>query len=57
MGEEYSAYNLVLALETGWLCEERVIGNQFERLKKSAGLPDVVFRSLRHRNNFKQKTP
>ena len=30
---------------------------EFERLKKSAGLPDVVFRSLRHRNNFKQKTP
>ena len=24
------------------------LGNQFERLKKSAGLPDVVFHSLRH---------
>lgn len=41
-------YNLVLALETGWPCEDRVIGNQFDRLKKSAGLPDVVFHSLRH---------
>ena len=29
-------------------CEDRIIGNQFERLKKSAGLPNVVFHSLRH---------
>lgn len=48
MGEEYCDYNLVLALETGRPCEDRVIGNQFERLKKSAGLPNVVFHSLRH---------
>lgn len=48
MGEEYNDFNLVLALETGRPCEDRVIGNQFERLKKSAGLPDVVFHSLRH---------
>lgn len=48
MGDEYVDYNLVLALETGRPCEDRVIGNQFERLKKSAGLPDVVFHSLRH---------
>ena len=48
MGDEYADYNLVLALETGRPCEDRVIGNQFERLKKSAGLPDVVFHSLRH---------
>lgn len=48
MGDEYTDYNLVLALETGRPCEDRVIGNQFERLKKSAGLPDVVFHSLRH---------
>ena len=48
MGEEYMDYNLVLALETGRPCEDRVIGNQFERLKKSADLPDVVFHSLRH---------
>ena len=48
MGEEYMDYNLVLALETGRPCEDRVIGNAFERLKKSAGLPNVVFHSLRH---------
>lgn len=48
MGDEYVDYNLVLALETDRPCEDRVIGNQFERLKKSAGLPDVVFHSLRH---------
>lgn len=48
MGEEYTDYNLVLALKTGRPCEDRVIGNQFARLKKSAGLPDVVFHSLRH---------
>lgn len=48
MGDEYSDYNLVLALETGRPCEDRVIGNQFERLKKSANLPNVVFHSLRH---------
>lgn len=48
MGKEYTDFNLVLALETGRPCEDRVIGNQFARLKKSAGLPDVVFHSLRH---------
>lgn len=48
MGGKYTDYNLVLALETGRPCEDRVIGNQFERLKKSAGLPNVVFHSLRH---------
>lgn len=48
MGDEYIDYNLVLALETRCPCEDRVIGNQFERLKKSASLPNVVFQSLRH---------
>ena len=48
MGEDFIDYNLVLAQETGRPCEDRVLGNQFERLKKSAGLPDVVFHSLRH---------
>ena len=38
----------ILAQETGRPCEDRIIGNQFERLKKSAGLPNVVFHSLRH---------
>ncbi len=48
MGPDYTDYNLVLAQETGRSCEDRIIGNQFERLKKSAGLPNVVFHSLRH---------
>ena len=48
MGEDFIDYNLVLAQETGRPCEDRVLGNQFERLKKEAGLPDVVFHSLRH---------
>lgn len=47
-GSDYTDYNLILALKTGRPCEDRIIGNQFERLKKSAGLPDVVFHSLRH---------
>ena len=48
MGCDYEDYNLVVALETGRPCEDRVIGNQFARLKKNAGLPNVVFHSLRH---------
>lgn len=48
MGDDYTDYKLVLAQETGRPCEDRIIGNQFERLKKSAGLPNVVFHSLRH---------
>lgn len=48
MGSDYTDYNLVLAQETGRPCEDRIIGNQFERLKKSANLPNVVFHSLRH---------
>jgi len=48
MGRDFVDYNLVLALETGRPVEDRVLGNQFDRLKKNAGLPDVVFHSLRH---------
>lgn len=48
MGDEYTDYNLVIALENGRPCEDRVIGNAFNRLKKNAGLPNVVFYSLRH---------
>lgn len=48
MGEDFIDYNLVLALETGRPCEERVIGNAFNRLKQKTGLPNVVFHSLRH---------
>ena len=48
MGEDYIDYNLVLAQETGRPCEDRIIGNAFDRLKKKADLPNVVFHSLRH---------
>ena len=48
MGSDFADYNLVLALETGRPCEDRIILKQFDRLKKEAGLPDVVFHSLRH---------
>ena len=48
MGEDYVDYNLVLALENGRPCEDMIIGNAFARLKEKAGLPDVVFHSLRH---------
>ena len=48
LGDSYCNYNLVLTLDNGRPCEDRVIGNAFNRLKKNAGLPDVVFHSLRH---------
>ena len=48
LGDSYYDYNLVLTLDNGRPCEDRVIGNAFNRLKKNAGLPDVVFHSLRH---------
>ena len=48
LGEDYLDYGLVIALDNGRPCEERVIGNAFNRLKAKAGLPDVVFHSLRH---------
>ena len=40
--------SLLIALENGPPCEDRVIGNAFNRLKKKADLPDVGFHSLRH---------
>jgi integrase len=48
LGDEYTDYGLVIALENGRPCEDRVLGNAFNRLKKNAGLPNVVFHSLRH---------
>ena len=48
MGSDFTDYNLVLCQETGRPCEDRVLGKAFEKLKKQAGLPDVVFHSLRH---------
>ena len=48
MGSDYVDYNMVLSTEIGRPCEDRVLGNAFERLKRDAGLPNVVFHSLRH---------
>ena len=41
-------HNLVIALPNGRPCEQRVITNAFQRLKRDAELPNVVFHSLRH---------
>lgn len=48
LGNEYSDYNLVVALNNGRPCEGRVLLKAFEALREKAGLPNVVFHSLRH---------
>ena len=48
LGNEYQDYNLVVALQNGRPCENRIIEKEFMLLKKKAGLPNVVFHSLRH---------
>ncbi|WP_441299914.1 site-specific integrase [Breznakia sp. PFB1-11] len=48
LGEEYQDYNLVIALPNGRPCDERLIHKAFAELKERAGLPNVVFHSLRH---------
>lgn len=48
LGDEYQDYNLVIALPNGRPCENRIIEKEFLELKKKAGLPNVVFHSLRH---------
>jgi integrase len=48
LGDEYTDYNLVVALSNGRPCENRVLMKDFGHLKKEAGLPNVVFHSLRH---------
>ena len=45
---EYLDYNLVVALANGRPCEDRIILKSFEKLREKAGLPKVVFHSLRH---------
>lgn len=46
--DEYQDFNLVVALQNGRPCENRVIEKEFNKLKEEADLPDVVFHSLRH---------
>ncbi|MEG1525861.1 MAG: site-specific integrase, partial [Clostridia bacterium] len=48
LGDEYVDYNLVVAQSNGRPCEIKLIENEFNRLKERAGLPNVVFHSLRH---------
>ena len=48
LGEEYQDYDLVVALPNGRPCENRIIEKEFSLLKEKAGLPNVVFHSLRH---------
>lgn len=48
LGSEYHDYDLVVALDNGNPCENRVLEESFKDLKEKAGLPNVVFHSLRH---------
>ena len=48
LGDEYTDYNLVVALNNGRPCEGRVLLKAFEALREKAELPNVVFYSLRH---------
>ena len=48
LGDEYQDFNLVVALPNGRPCENRIIEKEFSALKEKAGLPNVVFHSLRH---------
>lgn len=46
--DDYQDFNLVVTLQNGRPCENRVMEKEFNKLKEKAGLPDVVFHSLRH---------
>lgn len=48
LGEDYQDYDLVVTLPNGRPCEDRIILNAFYKLREEAGLPRVVFHSLRH---------
>lgn len=48
LGNEYQDFNLVVALPNGRPCEDRIILKEFSKLREEAGLPRVVFHSLRH---------
>ena len=47
-GNDYQENNLVITMPDGRPCEERNITNAFSKLREKAGLPKVVFHSLRH---------
>lgn len=48
LGDEYQDFDLVVAHKNGRPVDNRIIEKEFERLKKAAELPNVVFHSLRH---------
>lgn len=48
LGDEYQDFNLVVAQANGRPCEDRIILKEFAKLREEAGLPRVVFHSLRH---------
>lgn len=48
LGQDFYDYNLVLTFPNGRPVENRIIEKEFGNLRKVAGLPDVVFHSLRH---------
>lgn len=48
LGDEYQDFDLVVALPNGRPCGNRIIEKEFSLLKQKAGLPNVVFHSLRH---------
>ena len=48
LGQEFFDYNLVLTLPNGRPVENRIMEKEFSKLREKAGLPYVVFHSLRH---------
>lgn len=47
-GDKYHNYNLVICQPNGIPCDGSVIRKGLSKLEKEAGLPHVVFHSLRH---------
>ena len=45
---EYEEHDLVISLPKGTPCDGRLIEESFQALRTKAGLPRVVFHSLRH---------
>lgn len=48
LGQDFYDYNLVLTLPNGRPVENRIMEKEFLKLREKAGLPHVVFHSLRH---------
>lgn len=48
LSSEYHDFDLVVALDNGYPCENRLLEESFKKLKEKAGLPNVVFHSLHH---------